>query len=181
MYIKKKGFTLIELLVVVAIIGILAIVVLNSLSSARARARDSKRLLDIKNIQTALEVYYLSNNVYPIGGWSGSHTGEWENLANILRVSLPTDPTNTSTTTNDNAASIGNYVYSYYATNAPDGCRGHSYMIVFNLEGRNGDGQNDGMSGCPPSPPIYDYGNSFVVGVGEDGILKGADISGTNK
>ena len=62
---NQKGFTLIELLVVIAIIGILATMSVVALNSAREKARDSRRLSDIKNIQTALEMYYSSNNEYP--------------------------------------------------------------------------------------------------------------------
>ena len=61
----KKGFTLIELLVVVAIIGILSSVVLASLNSARAKARDARRKADISEIQKALEMYYDAYGGYP--------------------------------------------------------------------------------------------------------------------
>ena len=62
---NKKGFTLIELLVVIAIIGLLSTLAVVALSSARLKARDSKRLSDLKQIQTALELYYTDNNAYP--------------------------------------------------------------------------------------------------------------------
>ncbi len=63
---NKKGFTLIELLVVIAIIGLLSTLAVVALGSARQKANDAKRLSDIKQIQTALELYYTDNNTYPI-------------------------------------------------------------------------------------------------------------------
>lgn len=63
---NKKGFTLIELLVVVAIIGILATVVLAALSNARKNAKDAKTIVEVRTLKTALELYYLDNNAYPL-------------------------------------------------------------------------------------------------------------------
>jgi len=63
----KKGFTLIELLVVVAIMGLLASLAVVALNNARARARDARRVSDIKQVQTALELYFLDNYDYPAG------------------------------------------------------------------------------------------------------------------
>jgi len=64
---NKKGFTLIELLIVVAIIGLLSTLAVVALGSARVKARDSKRLADLKQLQTALELYYTDQNAYPTG------------------------------------------------------------------------------------------------------------------
>jgi prepilin-type N-terminal cleavage/methylation domain-containing protein len=51
---SRRGFTLIELLVVIAIIGVLSSVVLASLNTARAKARDARRVSDLQEIRNAL-------------------------------------------------------------------------------------------------------------------------------
>ncbi len=64
---RNKGFTLIELLVVIAIIGLLSSIVLASLNSARKKARDARRVADLKQLQIALEMYFDTNKLYPTG------------------------------------------------------------------------------------------------------------------
>lgn len=73
---KDKGFTLIELLVVISIIGFLATLAVVNINTSREKARNVKRRTDLKQIQTALELYYDKNGNYPMTS-ADSAEGVW--------------------------------------------------------------------------------------------------------
>jgi prepilin-type N-terminal cleavage/methylation domain-containing protein len=58
------GFTLVELLVVIAILGILATIGLVTFSSSQMRGRDAQRKSDLKQVSSALEIYYNDSGEY---------------------------------------------------------------------------------------------------------------------
>lgn len=62
---NNKGFTLIELMVAIAIIAILAAVGLVVYSTTQKTARISKRLQDLKALNTAIITYQAANGFYP--------------------------------------------------------------------------------------------------------------------
>lgn len=72
---RKKGFTLIELLVVVALIGVLTTLLLANFSAARQRGRDAQRKSDLKNIATALRLYYNDEGGFPDSDTNGQILG----------------------------------------------------------------------------------------------------------
>jgi type II secretion system protein G len=98
---NRKGFTLIELLVVIAIIGILATIVLVSLNAARQKARDTRRIGDLRQVALALEMYYDDNSKYP-GGSESSGCNDWTAMDTAIETggymtSVPVDPVNSGT------------------------------------------------------------------------------------
>lgn len=95
---KSKGFTLIELLVVIAIIGILATIVLVSLNDARQKARDTKRIGDLRQVQLQMEIFYDDNQAYPAnpaaGGVAACTTlaAEWDTVMADVGLDGVNDP-----------------------------------------------------------------------------------------
>jgi prepilin-type N-terminal cleavage/methylation domain-containing protein len=138
---KSQGFTLIELLVVIAIIGLLATLAVVSLNNARAKSRDAKRVSDIRQIQTALELYFFDNEGYPpnvspagpLGGSSGNaqvlcdSAAGWQanttgcTLGVVYMPDVPENPT-------PNGA---DYIYAQVGG-------GSDYTITFTLESGSG-------------------------------------------
>lgn len=62
---NQEGFTLIELIVVVAILGILAAVVTPRVINALSDAKEKSALAFGKQVQLAMERYYVDNATYP--------------------------------------------------------------------------------------------------------------------
>jgi len=131
---KHRGFTLIELLVVIAIIGILSSVVLASLGTAREKARDARRVSEIKQIQLALELYYDSTGSYPAGVGNGQLSALNVLVPTYLPV-LPKDPQNNGTTP-DWAWSNQN-TYYYWSTGNVGTCGPFQYTLWYRLEGNS--------------------------------------------
>ena len=61
---RQSGFSLIELLLVASIIGLLTSVILASTAEARLRSRDAKRLIELQQFRTALELCYSKQSDY---------------------------------------------------------------------------------------------------------------------
>ncbi|MBI2097171.1 MAG: type II secretion system protein [Candidatus Sungbacteria bacterium] len=135
------GFTLIELLIVIAIIGLLASIVLSSLSTGRSKSRDAQRVANLQQVRTALELYVNTQppQLYPAGYICGNGTQQctYANLGTLLAPylsSLPKDPL------------TGNN-YRYCGLNS-----GNGYILEAVLENNNRtllDSDLDTVTNCP--------------------------------
>ena len=132
---NNKGFTLIELLVVIAIIGLLSTLSVVALGSARQKSRNAKRVADIKQIQTALEVYFNDNDSYPPSVTFG--TGSIATSGVTYMSIVPSNPTPYDCTPGSE------YTYAYEDSGA-------SYTIEYCL-GEDTGGLSSGVQHATPA------------------------------
>jgi len=142
----RRGFTLIELLVVIAIIAILSSTVLASLRTARSKARDARRMSDVRQLRSALELYYDKNGSYP------STAGAYQIVtpSNVVlqalvtqgfMPALPKDP-----------ESIGSGITEIYYGSPGWWSTAWEYQIQFALENQNTGAGICAVGTCPFPP-----------------------------
>ena len=170
----KRGFTLIELLVVVAIIGMLSSVVLASLNTARSTARTTTAVQDLKQLQTALELYYNDNNAYPssIGGsgsWDGLYSNWGDDTANWIAGLAPTYIAALPRSPNNSTSGADNYIYNSNGQNykllwhSPEDCDGIKMRIPSVLDPKRDGGSNDS---------VQEYGGyCWAIGIWTEGAV----------
>ena len=113
-----KGFTLVELLIVIAIIGVLSALLMANFIGVRQRARDAQRKSDLRQIQSALELYRSDLGLYPTTQNGPACDTAFSSGTTIYMAKVPCDPTNSS---------FYNSNYYYYSD-------GSVYYVVACLE-----------------------------------------------
>lgn len=143
---KKSGFTLIEILIVVAILAILTLTAIYSITQNLAKSRDARRKADLDRLKIAMEDYYGDKNEYPPdGSLSGCDS---ETLKPYLS-SVPCDPKTKQP-----------YCYIYDAT-APVG---QTYKIFASFENTSDPAIED--LGCDNSSVNCGYETECLAQVG---------------
>lgn len=160
----RGGFTLVELLVVVGIIGILASIGVASLNSARQKARDAKRIADVKQMSTILEAEEGSLPAQSV-----------KNGSDGVKCATAFSKTNTCDSPGGEVASNFSKLLDPSAPNG-DPCKDNPKPCAYSIANRDGNGQaktNDyqicfylesGAASLPSGLNRVESGGVFVQG-----------------
>lgn len=140
---NQLGFTLIELLVVISIIGILSTLAVVSLNNARVKARDAKRVSDIRQLQTALELYASDSNGYPAASDLTLGSGAGASLSKVGGFAAVVSGTTYMGKVPSNTTPGGaDYKYTSYTSSAAATACGTApcpwFQLLFTLEEQTG-------------------------------------------
>ena len=87
---NNKGFTIVELLIVIAIIGVLAAIVLSSVSGARTLSGDASAQSNLTTIQTQAHLYNTTNATYGTSSTCTTASTMWTDPTIAAAVSQAT-------------------------------------------------------------------------------------------
>src|SRR3989344_5858351 len=92
---RRSGFTLIEILIVIAIISILSSVAIVGLPKIGGKGRDARRVSGMRQVQTALELYFTKNGNYPnVSTWTALNNELIDPTRGVGISGIPNDPRN---------------------------------------------------------------------------------------
>lgn len=161
------GFTLIELLVVISIIGLISSVLLVAVNSTRIKARDAKRRADLKQVSSALELYYADFATYLVTGtgyngtgtgWLSSESGSPPYTTSVIR-GLKNAGILNSTSLDDPKGP--NPSYMIYVCGNPNG---QKYSLYATLENPTAQEIAKVDTGCFGSTMYSTFGKNYMVG-----------------
>ncbi len=142
---KKNAFTLIELLVVISVLGLLVAILLPNLLGIRARARDSARKNDLRQLKVALRTYYNDFQIYPDDDNNGNIVGCGSSGGEVCPNS-------------DNSFAAGEAMYmkdmpqnSQYEYSQID--QGEDFLLMATLENLSDTDLSESASRCKVSNP----------------------------